>query len=148
MPQVTPEADLVELRLPCKAKYIAVARLAVSGIAARLGLTLDDVEDLKVAVSEACTNVIDHAFGACAPEQCMTLRCWAREGELRVEVVDAGCGFEAAEPPANRLQAAQPRGLGLFLIRELMDEVQVISSVGSGTTIAMVKRVSEEQEPQ
>ena len=148
MPEPTPEGDLIELRLPCQARYIAVARLAVSGIAARIGLTLDDVEDLKVAVSEACTNVIDHAFGSCAPDQCMTLRCWAREGELRVEVIDAGCGFEATEPPADRPDSPQPRGLGLFLIRELMDEVQVLSSAGAGTTVRMVKRAGEEQEPQ
>ncbi len=140
MPEATPEADFIELRLPCKAKYINVARLAVSGIAARAGLTVEDVEDLKIAVSEACTNVIDHAFGDRPLDQCMIIRCWTREGELKVSVIDEGRGFELSD---TEDESRQPRGLGLYLIRELMDEVEVVSSANSGTTVTMVKRLHE-----
>lgn len=54
--------DLVYLTIPAKPDYVGIARLAVSGIANRMGFSYDDIEDLKLAVSEACTNAVDHAY--------------------------------------------------------------------------------------
>ncbi|MFS8513265.1 MAG: anti-sigma B factor RsbW, partial [Planifilum fulgidum] len=48
--------DMIELTIPAKADFVGVVRLAVSGIASRMGFSYDDIEDLKVAVAEACTN--------------------------------------------------------------------------------------------
>ena len=54
--------DYIEIRVPAKAQYVGVARLAISGLASRLGFTYDEIEDLKIASSEAITNAVQHAY--------------------------------------------------------------------------------------
>ena len=54
--------DYIEIRLPAKAQYIGVARLTISGLASRLGFSYDEIEDLKIAASEAVTNAVQHAY--------------------------------------------------------------------------------------
>ena len=140
----TPEANApapVELSIPSDARWLTVVRLAVSGVAARCGASYEDVDDIKVAVSEACTNAIDHAFRDAECAGVISVSCYAGEGDIRIEVRDQGCGFDPET--ADTVDDANPDkqgGLGLFLIRKLMDETQVVSSPGGGTTVVMVKR--------
>ena len=54
--------DYIEIKIPAKAQYVGVARLTISGLASRLGFTYDDIEDLKIASSEAITNAVQHAY--------------------------------------------------------------------------------------
>jgi len=54
--------DYIEIRVPAKAQYIGVARLTISGLASRLGFSYDEIEDLKIASSEAVTNAVQHAY--------------------------------------------------------------------------------------
>ena len=54
--------DYVEIRVPAKPQYVSVARLTISGLANRIGFTYDDIEDLKIASSEAITNAVQHAY--------------------------------------------------------------------------------------
>ena len=136
----------VELRIPCDAKYIAVARLVVAGVGSRVGLNMDEIDDLKVAVSEACTNVIEHAFAACDTREgpaFIALRFVPRENALQVEVEDYGAGFDSDQIQAPSLsQPAVDQGLGLYLIGQLTDEVEVQSASGSGTKVIMTKYVA------
>jgi len=141
------ETETVELQIPCNPKYIAVARLVAAGVGARSGLSVDDIDDLKVAVSEACTNVIDHAFPD--PEKAehstaISLRFTPRENGLQVEVEDYGAGFDPDDLPQPELyELSVDRGLGLYLINQLTDEVDIQSAPDSGTKIIMTKRVTE-----
>ena len=137
----------VELKIPCDPQYISVVRLVVAGVGARAGLTVDDIDDMKVAVSEACTNTIDHAFpdaesvpNSPAP---IVIRFLPRPGELRVEVEDVGKGFEPDRVIAERAREPSVEGgLGLYLIQQLTDSVQVQSAPGSGTKVIMTKRTA------
>lgn len=139
----SPDAPIpVELRIPNDARWLTVVRLAVSGVASRLGASYEDVDDMKVAVSEACTNAIDHAF---RDRECgqgtIAIRFHPGEGEVRVEVEDRGCGFDVSK--AEVVDDADPGkrgGLGLFLMQKLMDETEVVSQPGGGTVVKMVKR--------
>ena len=138
------EAGVLELKVPCDPQYISVVRLIVAGMGAQAGLTMDDIDDMKVAVSEACTNTIDHAFGdeeSGSPPEPIVIRFSPRAGELRVEVEDVGQGFE---PERVKPDLSQPPlmegGLGLYLIHQLSDSVQVQSAPGSGTKVIMTKR--------
>lgn len=132
----------IRLTIPADACWLTVARLTVSGVASRLGASYEEVDDIKVAVSEACTNAIDHAFrepSSGPPVIC--IQCHPGEGALRIEVADEGCGFDPEQ--AASLEEAGPEkqgGLGLYLIRKLMDEVEVVSRPGGGTRVVMVKR--------
>ncbi len=135
--------ERVTLTVPVDAKYISLARLVAAGVAARANLSIDAVEDLKIAVSEACTNVTEHAFGGEeeVAAKTMELAFYIADGRLTVEVEDEGCGFDPKHLPTMKEKpAAEDTGLGLYLISELMDEVQIQSAPGSGTKIIMTKR--------
>ena len=139
-----PDSGTIEMRVACEPRYLSVVRLTVAGAAARAGLAVAEADDVKVAVSEACTNVIDHAFPN-EPDlasKTFQLRFFVREAELRIEVEDEGVGFDPKRLPKMDLAepSEQEGGLGLYLMRGLMDEVKIESAPGSGTKVIMVKR--------
>jgi len=137
------KAEVVELRVPCHAKYLLVVRLVAGGVGHRAGLTVADIEDIKVAVAEACTNVIDHAFdeGVDLAERQMKVRMIAGNGELTVEVEDEGVGFDPKQlKRAEQSSLEGDGGLGFGLMKELTDSVRIESAPGSGTKVIMVKR--------
>ncbi len=138
-------AGTVQLLLPGKAEFLLVARLATSGVGVRSGLTVDDIEDLKVAVAEACTNVINHAFDDRTPseQRQITLRMTPGGGEMTVEVEDEGAGFDPEELERSRRNGLDGEGgLGFGLMRELTDSLRIESAPGSGTRVIMVKRAT------
>lgn len=129
----------VELRIPSLPEFVAVARLTVAAIACRMDFPYDAVDDIKVAVGEACTNVIEHVQTENRSQEEIEIRCTVEPEALVIEVKDQGQGFDP------QLQA-QPDpfsegGLGLILINALMDEVQLTSLTGKGTQVRMTKRL-------
>jgi serine/threonine-protein kinase RsbW len=78
--------DIV-LTIPAEAQYVGVVRLTVSGIANRLGFHYDDIEDIKLAVAEACTNAVDHAYKEleCQGRVMVTFRIFGDRLEIRVK---------------------------------------------------------------
>lgn len=133
--------EVVELEIPARPEFVALARLVVAAMATTDGkLTDDKVDDLKIAVSEACTNAIE-AHDAVSIGERVVLRCWADELGLRVTIEDRGPGFDPTSlpdhPPVtdpDRLNFE--RGLGIPLMRTLVDEVEFKSS-GLGTAVRM-----------
>jgi serine/threonine-protein kinase RsbW len=136
--------ELIELEIPARAEFVALARLVVSALAASDSNLADErVDDLKLAVSEACTNAIE-AHGAAGTEERVLVRCRAGDDLLEVCVEDRGRGFDPAQlpdhPPVtdpDRLKFE--RGLGIPLIRALVDEVE-FSPTGQGTAVRLVMR--------
>lgn len=112
-------AYAVELRIPSKAEWVGVARLAIAGVANRLSFSIEDIEDLKLVVAEACTNAIANA----SEDDKIHITCEIHPIKIVVAVANRSPGA------AKRLTVSQPAGdvrtagLGLFLIRSLMDEV-------------------------
>ena len=82
----------VELRLPAQSPYVAVLRMTTAGIAARLDFTLDDIEDLRIAVGEACALLLEHA-GA---DSSITSEFHLGEGTLKLRVSVDGCDEDAS----------------------------------------------------
>ena len=132
-------SDLVQLIIPPHPRYLSLARLLVGGIGAQSKLTVEDLDDMKVAVSEAITNAIDHAYAPEAGGE-IIIRYKPAEGELVVEVEDSGAGFEPGKLEHALPAADTEGGLGLFLARELADHLKVESSPGSGTKVTITKR--------
>jgi serine/threonine-protein kinase RsbW len=133
-------AEVIELEIPARAEFVALARLVVSSDSS---LADERIDDLKLAVSEACTNAIE-AHDAAGSEERVLVRCWAADDALEVCVEDRGEGFDPAQlpdhPPVtdpDRLKFE--RGLGIPLIRALVDEVE-FSSTGHGTSVRLVMR--------
>ena len=135
-------ADPIELEIPARAEFVALARLVVSSLAsARREIADDRIDDLKLAVSEACTNAIE-AHGASEVDERVLLRWWEGDDRLEVSVEDQGLGFDPAGLPDNppftdpdRLNFE--RGLGIPLIRTLVDEVDFSPST-AGTRVSLV----------
>ncbi|MFN2527757.1 MAG: ATP-binding protein [Candidatus Baltobacteraceae bacterium] len=128
----------VELRIPSKAEWVAVARLAVAAVANRLHFSIEEIEDVKLAVAEACTNCIQHASGSDQIE----ITCETQAHELTVRVRDHGIGTTPEEIQSRRISEPRVGGLGVFLIRSLMDTVEYDVHPERGTNLVMTKKVS------
>jgi serine/threonine-protein kinase RsbW len=131
----------LELTLDARPQNLALIRLALAGVAANGGAPREVVSDLKLAVTEACTNVIQHAYGGDATAGEIVVRYTVERGLVVVEVEDTGSGFELDAPAA--VEDRNGGGNGLMIIRVLTDELSV-SSAGSGTRVAFAKRFSPE----
>ncbi|WP_413363873.1 anti-sigma B factor RsbW [Lysinibacillus sp. 3P01SB] len=141
--------DYVEIRVPAKPQYVSVIRLAVSGLATRLGFTYDEIEDLKIATGEAVTNVVHHAYDGEEGE--VVMGCALFESKIEIMVADYGNSFNFEEiktkigPYKEDENVAMLRegGLGLYLMDTLMDEVKLNNE--GGVTVFMTKYVTREQ---
>ena len=135
----------IELTIPASSEWVRVARLTVAGVASRLPFPVDAVEDIKLAVTEAINNAIQHAPLRPAPGESPTISIviqtsaqglWidiADEGRLQQELPATASGWADDELPEG--------GLGLMLIRSLMDEVEHQSGPTRDTVVRMFKRV-------
>ena len=130
---------ILELEIPASPEYIAIARLVVSSIASsRRNLADDRIDDLKLAVSEACTNAIEASRRA---GDRVTILIQDDDERLEVNVQDQGPGFDLealpTHPPVTDPERLNfERGLGIPLIRTLVDDVEFASSTG-GTSVRM-----------
>jgi serine/threonine-protein kinase RsbW len=131
----------VELRMAARAENVALARLALSGVAAAARASAADIADLKLAVSEACTNAVQHAYpGGDAGDGWIVVRFTVEDGALTVEVEDTGVGFDPATVAAAPERAEPEGGMGLAILRAVTDEHEVESGA-SGTRIVFSKRL-------
>jgi serine/threonine-protein kinase RsbW len=127
----------VELRIPSKAEWVAVARLAVAAIANRLPFSVEEIEDLKLAIAEACTICIQQGGGSPA----IDITCDAATSHLRVEVRDHRYRDRADGSKRPPVMAVEGEGLGIFLIQALMDDLAYNVDPQFGTELVMTKRV-------
>lgn len=137
------DARRVTMTLPRDSRYIATVRLTLAGLATRMGFDYQAIEDMKVAVSEACTNAIEHAAPAVGEqEDVVTVTFIEHPRSLEIQVADQGPGFDPTDKRLweNKGPAAED-GLGLFLIRSLMDKVCIEKGVPVGMVVCMVKRL-------
>jgi len=134
----------VFLRFPSRSANEGLARSAVACFAAQLDPTLDEVEDIKTAVSEAVTNCIVHAY----PDKLGTVWLHARifHGELlEIVIKDKGCGIEDVEKARSPLfttGGADRSGMGFTIMESFMDTLKVKSEKGRGTTVTMRKKIA------
>ncbi len=131
--------DLLKFSIPGKPEYVGVVRLAASSVANRAGFDVEAIEDIKVAVAEACNNAILHGISdnCCNYEIAFTLD----EKKLTIAIDDNGKGYDIGNYQEPDLANPKEGGLGIFIIRALMDEVQINSNTGKGTTITMTKYI-------
>ena len=135
----------VKITIPALSDYVAVARLAISGVAARMNFSIDEIDDLKVSVSEACNNVVQHAFPN--GEGVICISCKIHLDHLEIIISDEGKGFDTTDIKSKKSDGVSEEestthfglGLGLTFIKSLMDSSEVISIPGSGTTVRMTK---------
>jgi serine/threonine-protein kinase RsbW len=128
----------IVLELPSSSEYILLARLVVSCVGQLAGFESEDIYDMKLAVTEAATNVIRHAVVESFQVEYRVL-----PRIVEVTVIDKGGGFDAGELAGK---PGEHGGFGLAVIRGLVDEVMVDSSAG-GTRLRMVRRAVLPEQP-
>jgi serine/threonine-protein kinase RsbW len=126
----------VRLTIPARAEYVLLGRLALSGITRLRPLEDETVNDLKLAVTEACTNSVRHAYGDTSGSVDIVYEL--HDDRLVVEVSDDGSGFDPARlEDSGELPEG---GLGIAIIRALVDEFEVSErSDGRGSSLRFVK---------
>ena len=123
-----PDHTIVKLEFPGSPRLISIARKTVEGIARRTTLTCSQIEDLKIAVGEACCNAVRFSNPRHSP---VTVRCILNKEELQVEICSRGTGCpnqSGIEPEEDELATAQ---MGFYLIDHLVDEWSVVSESGN-----------------
>ena len=132
----------VRLRIPAKPEYIALGRLALTGLAQARGVDSDTIADLKLALTEAVSNSVRHAYDTVGEGQ-VEIRYELRGDRMSVEVIDDGDGFDPDEAPSFDGDELSEGGLGIAIIRTLADEVQIESRPGvRGSRLRFVKMLS------
>jgi serine/threonine-protein kinase RsbW len=127
-------SEPVSLTLPSSPEYVLLARLVVAQVGRLAGFGPEDVYDLKLAVTEAATNVIRHAAVESFEVEYRVL-----PRAVEITVIDVGGGFNVADlTGAPNGQG----GFGLAVIRDLVDEVVLDSARGSGTRLKMIRRTA------
>lgn len=119
------------------------ARMVISAFVSRLDPTLEELADIKTAVSEAVTNSIIHGYDRTSGD--IVMRGWLKEREVTIEIVDFGVGITDIEKAMEPMFTTRPdmdrSGMGFAFMEAFMDELKVESEVGKGTRIWMKKRL-------
>ena len=134
------------LDFPSKSTNEAFARSAVACFAAQMDPTLEELGDIRTAVSEAVTNCIVHGYRDSVGYVRMTVKLC--EGRIvRIEIADKGCGIadvkQARQPLFTTDAAGERSGMGFTVMESFTDTLRVTSRVGKGTTVTMFKKLSE-----
>ncbi len=130
------DRGVVALSIPAKAEYIALCRLALAGLAHVRALEPETLADLKLALTEACSNSIRHAYAE-GRSGAVEIRYELNGETLAVEVADEGSGFDAERGSGDGADLDEG-GLGIAIIRALTDEL-AIESHQNGSRLRFVK---------
>lgn len=119
---------------------ITISRMLVSALGSQLDLPINELEELKVAVSEAVSNSIIHGYKN-NPEAFVTLELEATPEKITIQVIDTGCGIPDVKQAMQASYSTDPErmGLGFIFMQSFMDELRVESEVNRGTKVIMTK---------
>jgi stage II sporulation protein AB (anti-sigma F factor) len=121
------------------------ARMVVAGFVAQLDPTIEEIADIKTAVSEAVTNAIIHGYDS--GEGKIQIFCKVVDQDVFIEVRDKGVGIENIQKAMEPLYTTRPElersGMGFAFMEAFMDELSVDSIPGEGTTVKMQKRIHQ-----
>jgi len=134
----------MKITLPGYSKNEALARMCAAAFAAQLDPTVEEISDIKAAVSEAVTNCIVHAYPDCIGDIDMKLRIL--DGDtLYIRITDKGRGIEDVEQAMQPMFTTAPEGeragLGFAVMESFTDSLRVRSKPGKGTTVTMTKTI-------
>ena len=137
------EANEMVLEFDSKSQNEGFARLVVAAFVSQLDPTIEEIADIKTAVSEAVTNCIIHGYEN-GPGK-ITMMCRLQEEKLTVEITDNGVGIENIKKAMEPLYTTKPElersGMGFAFMEAFMDNLSVTSNPGEGTKVIMEKRI-------
>lgn len=138
--------------VPGDANSLAVIRWVITRLALTLGLKPDEVDQIEVAVDEACSNVLDHAYRTLSPKPPLHLEIHLKDTDFIVDIIDQGHSFDYTSyiPPKfpDHWIEGHERGVGLYIIRQFMDEVHYESLPDKRNRMRLIKKVQRAALPQ
>lgn len=149
---VIKETNEMEIIFDADSANEGFARVAVAAFMTDMNPTLEEVSDVKTAVSEAVTNAIIHGYGFInerkEQKNKIRLHCTIHGNSIRVSVEDRGVGIEDVHKAMEPLYTTKPElersGMGFAFMEAFMDDVQVYSVVGEGTRVVMEKTLGKD----
>ncbi|MEG0051494.1 MAG: anti-sigma F factor [Terrisporobacter sp.] len=137
-------SNMLEVKFSAKSENESLSRVIVASFAAKLDPTLDEISDIKTAVSEAVTNAIIHGYDE-DESKFVYLRCEIKDRTIKVVVEDRGNGIEDVEEAMQPMYTSKPElersGMGFSFMESFMDNLDVISIQGEGTKVVMTKTI-------
>ncbi len=138
-------SNIMEVKFSAKSENESLARVIVASFAAKLDPTLDEMADIKTAVSEAVTNAIIHGYDE-DESKFVYLRCEIEKNIIKIVVEDRGNGIDDIQMAMQPLYTSKPElersGMGFTVMESFMDGVAVSSIKGDGTKIVMTKKIN------
>ncbi|HML49382.1 MAG TPA: anti-sigma F factor [Clostridia bacterium] len=133
----------MRLTFDSRSENESFARVVVSAFAVQLSPTIEEIADIKTAISEAVTNAIVHGYAGTFGEVVIEAELDLAEGLLTLRVSDAGCGIADIEQAMQPFFTTQPEmeraGMGFAVMKTFMDDLEVESKLGQGTCVTMRK---------
>lgn len=140
--------NFMKLQFASRSENEGFARVAVAAFVSQLDPNLNELTDVKTVVSEAVTNAIIHAYDN-QSDGVITITTRIEEDRVYLTVEDNGSGIEDLEQAKQPLYTSKPElersGMGFTIMENFMDEVEVVSTVGIGTRITMMKRIESKK---
>lgn len=131
-------ADKVKFTIPGKPEYLTMVRLAIGSIADTSGFNIEEIEDIKTAVGEACKNISCHGKEGSTTEY--EVECVNDGNLLEIYVTDTGAEEKTKKISMKCMDCPNEGDIGVFLMKSLMSEVELIKNATGRKTIKMVKR--------
>ncbi|HPG00150.1 MAG TPA: ATP-binding protein [Kiritimatiellia bacterium] len=147
----TLHSDVIRVRIPGDARYLALIRSVIVNAAIASGFADDDVDKIEMAVDEACTNVLDHAYRFATPKPPIDIEVRVSPERLVVDIIDRGVSFDfnAYIPPKfpDHWLRGKTRGLGVFLIKHFMDEAKYERLSATSNRLRLIKNLQQPVTP-
>jgi stage II sporulation protein AB (anti-sigma F factor) len=142
------DKNFMTLQFASRSENEAFARVAVAAFVSQLDPTLNELTDIKTVVSEAVTNAIIHGYEN-RKDGVITISTEMEEDKVWITVEDSGLGIDDLEQAKQPLYTSKPElersGMGFTIMENFMDEVEVVTAVGIGTRIKMMKRIESKK---
>lgn len=139
----------MKIEIVSKSCNESFARIAVAAFASQLDPTIEEISDIKTAVSEIVTNSIIHAYET--SDEIIKIHCMIIDNSITIEISDTGKGIEDIEQAKKPLYTSKAElersGMGFTIVESFMDELKVESILGLGTKITMKKIIRKEENP-
>jgi anti-sigma regulatory factor (Ser/Thr protein kinase) len=133
----------IALELPRDRASVPMVRHLAAHSLSDLGVIEEIIDDVEIALSEVCTNVIDHAdFG-----ESYEVEIWVRDDDCQIRVIDSGRGFDQSDDPDRTAGIEFERGRGLAIVRAVMDRVRLDSRPNHGTLVTLGKHLEFGRKP-
>lgn len=145
--------NFLKLEIKAKLENVSLVRVAISSFVSSLDITIDELMDIKTAVSEAVTNSIEHGYdGILDDMSSVVVNAYIDSDEediVKVEIIDMGIGIDDVELATTPMYTSKPElehaGMGFTIMETFMDSIEINSNSKIGTTITLTKRIKKKK---